>query len=86
MNQYLIALVIPFVTFMLTGLPCLLFPQRTINLVFGQLGNSSCWSRSQSTTPPVAGDDSAVCMRVFGLVLVSLSIIFGFKILQEGGM
>ncbi len=86
MNQYLLALLILFVAFMLTGLPCLLFPERTIYFVFGQLSISSCWSRSQPTTPPVAGDDSAICIRVFGLVLVSLSVILGLKILHELGM
>jgi hypothetical protein len=86
MTQYLIALLIPFVTFMFAGLPRLLFPQRTLNFVFGQLSNSSYWSRSQPVTPPVAGDDSAICTRVFGLALVRLSVILGIKVLHELGM
>ena len=86
MTYYFIALFILFVTFMVTGLPCLLIPQRTISFVVGQLSNASCWSGSQSAAPPVPGDDSAICIRVLGLVLVSLSVILGLIILEAVGL
>jgi len=85
MTYYMIALFIPFGTFMVTGLPCLLILQRTISFVVGQLSHSSCWSRSQSAAPPGPGDDSAKCIRVFGFVLVSLSVILGLTILDGVG-
>ena len=85
MTYYMIALFIPFGTFMVTGLPCLLILQRTISFVVGQLSHSSCGSRSQSAAPPGPGDDSAKCIRVFGFVLVSRSVILGLTILDGVG-